>query len=151
MVWSWTLLSLPWLFLSGALFSMDLAYWSYYIFTLNTSSRPVLLFRRALPNGLLSETCWTFLRTRNGKHLSDGARSIVRVFQFISGPALTHLRPKDSDIIHLNVFGASIIILNSVRAISDLMEKRSLTYSGRSVITIVSQTHMSLSNFFTVV
>ncbi len=69
--------------------------------------------------------------------MSDGARNMVRVFQSISGHTLTHLCPKDSDIIHLNVFGASIIILNSVRAISDLMEKRSLIYSGRSVTIII--------------
>jgi hypothetical protein len=37
----------------------------------------------------------------------------------------------DSDIIHLNVAGASIIVLNSVEAANDLLVKRSSIYSDR--------------------
>jgi hypothetical protein len=39
--------------------------------------------------------------------------------------------PADSDVLHLNVVGTSIIILNSVKTVKDLLEKRSLTYSSR--------------------
>lgn len=51
---------------------------------------------------------------------------------------LLHLRAKgasapstDSDIIYLNVVGSHIVIVNSMEAASDLMEKRSLVYSDR--------------------
>ncbi|KJA26914.1 hypothetical protein HYPSUDRAFT_1036249 [Hypholoma sublateritium FD-334 SS-4] len=44
-----------------------------------------------------------------------------------------------SDIIHLNVFGVSIVILNSVKTISDLMEKRSSIYSGRPKFTLINK------------
>ena len=37
----------------------------------------------------------------------------------------------DSDILHLRAIGTSLIILNSVKAANDLMEKRSYLYSGR--------------------
>jgi len=37
----------------------------------------------------------------------------------------------DSDILHLRAIGTSVIILNSVKAANDLMEKRSYLYSGR--------------------
>ncbi|KAF5382852.1 hypothetical protein D9757_007327 [Collybiopsis confluens] len=37
----------------------------------------------------------------------------------------------DSDIIHLSALGNSIIILNSKKAVSDLLEKKSAIYSGR--------------------
>lgn len=52
--------------------------------------------------------------------------------------SLLHLRAKgrsapstDSDIIYLNVVGSHIVIVNSMEAASDLMEKRSLVYSDR--------------------
>ncbi|KAJ7284533.1 hypothetical protein C8J57DRAFT_694358 [Mycena rebaudengoi] len=39
----------------------------------------------------------------------------------------------NSDIIHLNVAGTSIILLSSVQAAEDLLDKRSAIYSGRWV------------------
>jgi hypothetical protein len=39
--------------------------------------------------------------------------------------------PVDSDIIHLNAVGTSMIVLSSAEAINDLLEKRSSTYSDR--------------------
>ena len=36
-----------------------------------------------------------------------------------------------SDIIYLNVLGTNIIVLNSVEAVSEVLEKRSSTYSSR--------------------
>ncbi|KAF9480937.1 cytochrome P450 [Pholiota conissans] len=44
-----------------------------------------------------------------------------------------------SDVIHAQVFGTSIIILNSVKACSDLMEKRSSIYSSRPNFTLITQ------------
>lgn len=37
----------------------------------------------------------------------------------------------ESDIIHLGALGNSIIILNSFKAVNDLLEKRSAIYSSR--------------------
>lgn len=37
----------------------------------------------------------------------------------------------DSDIIHLNVAGTSIIVLDTSEAVTELLERRSSIYSGR--------------------
>jgi len=42
-----------------------------------------------------------------------------------------HCTIPDSDIISINQFGRTIIILNSAQAIGDLLEKRSAIYSDR--------------------
>jgi hypothetical protein len=41
--------------------------------------------------------------------------------------------PSDSDIIHLDVAGTSIIVLGSAEAAMELLERRSSIYSGRYV------------------
>ncbi|KAJ3831371.1 cytochrome P450, partial [Lentinula raphanica] len=45
----------------------------------------------------------------------------------------------DSDILHLRVAGEDYIILNSHKAVIDLLEKRSVIYSGRYVLSIRSE------------
>lgn len=45
----------------------------------------------------------------------------------------------NSDILHLRAAGTSLIILNSVKAANDLMEKRSSLYSGRPKFTLVNK------------
>ncbi|KAJ7281442.1 cytochrome P450 [Mycena rebaudengoi] len=45
----------------------------------------------------------------------------------------------DSDIIHLNAVGTSMIVLSSAEAINDLLEKRSSTYSDRSPLLMVNE------------
>ena len=42
--------------------------------------------------------------------------------------------PLDSDIIHLNVAGTSIIVLSSAEAANDVLQKRSAVYSDRRVL-----------------
>lgn len=44
-----------------------------------------------------------------------------------------------SDVIHLNVLGTSIIVLNSVDACVDLLDKRGASYSCRYVIRTCEQ------------
>lgn len=39
---------------------------------------------------------------------------------------------QDSDIIHLNVLGTSIVVLSSLKAINDLLDGRAAIYSDRS-------------------
>ncbi|KAG7440087.1 cytochrome P450 [Guyanagaster necrorhizus] len=45
----------------------------------------------------------------------------------------------DSDIIHLDVVGTSIIVLNSLEATSDLLDKRSSIYSSRAHLSMVRE------------
>ena len=40
----------------------------------------------------------------------------------------------DSDIIGLNVLGSNIVVLDTLEAANDLLDKRSTLYSGRSVL-----------------
>ncbi|KAJ7247336.1 cytochrome P450 [Mycena rebaudengoi] len=48
-------------------------------------------------------------------------------------------REYNSDIIHLNVAGASIVVLNSVEAANDLLVKRSSIYSDRARMTMLNE------------
>ena len=49
-----------------------------------------------------------------------------------SDPPLIHLTLyTDSDIIHVDALGTSIIILNSYKVATDLLDQRSSTYSSR--------------------
>lgn len=53
---------------------------------------------------------------------------MVRMFvTIIPGPSLFH----EGEIMHVRVFGQSMIILNSLEAVVDLLEKRSSNYSDR--------------------
>ena len=68
-----------------------------------------------------------------GKHLENGRMSMVcpfaiLLFRFFSWPETLWL----GDIIHLSAFGQHTIILNSVEAACDLLEKRSSVYSDRN-------------------
>ncbi|KAJ7748917.1 cytochrome P450 [Mycena metata] len=47
-------------------------------------------------------------------------------------------RKYDSDIIHLNLAGQSLIVLSSSRAAEDLLEKRSTVYSDRPFFTMIT-------------
>lgn len=64
----------------------------------------------------------TFQRWGKQYSLSDSSLSI---------PLTNLMIFLDSDILHLRAAGTSLIILNSVKAANDLMEKRSSLYSGR--------------------
>ena len=46
-------------------------------------------------------------------------------------PPLHLMLRADSDIIHVNALGTSIIILNSYKVATDLLDQRSSTYSSR--------------------
>ena len=48
-----------------------------------------------------------------------------------------HLLP--GDIIHLEVLGTHIIVLNSIEATTDLLEKRSTIYSDRPRMPMVKE------------
>lgn len=46
-------------------------------------------------------------------------------------PALISPHPSDSDVVHINLAGTHLIVLNSEEAISDLFDKRAAIYTGR--------------------
>ncbi|KAJ3575314.1 hypothetical protein NP233_g1185 [Leucocoprinus birnbaumii] len=50
---------------------------------------------------------------------------------------LTSLKEKHGDIIYYHGLGNSVLVLNSIDAIKDLLEKRNNTYSDRPVFTVV--------------
>lgn len=55
------------------------------------------------------------------------------------------IRKEDSPLVRLNVLGNNIIVLNTMEAINDLLEKRSSNYSDRYVPTIVVSPHCAVS------
>ncbi|KAK1223739.1 hypothetical protein PQX77_013375, partial [Marasmius sp. AFHP31] len=88
---------------------------------------------------LLSLTCaWKLYRSRNNLPLPPGPPKLPLVgnlFQMPSFPVWEAYQrwseEYDSDIIHLDAAGTSIVVLNSAKAINDLLEKRSRIYSSR--------------------
>ena len=46
-------------------------------------------------------------------------------------PPLHLILSADSDIIHVNALGTSMVILNSYKVATDLLDQRSITYSSR--------------------
>ncbi|KAH9927368.1 cytochrome P450 [Amylocystis lapponica] len=48
-------------------------------------------------------------------------------------------RELNSDLIHLNLCGTSLIVLNSFEAACDLLDKKSVIYSGRPYMTMLSE------------
>ena len=70
----------------------------------------------------------TFQKWGKQYSLSDFSLSIPLIDLMIS---------LDSDILHLRAAGTSLIILNSVKAANDLMEKRSSLYSGRYATSLL--------------
>jgi hypothetical protein len=63
-----------------------------------------------------------------GKHLQGGSFPIAE----------THRRCLGSDILHLEFFGTHLVVLNSEKAATDLLEKRSSIYSDRCVQKVSS-------------
>jgi len=71
-----------------------------------------------------------FLEQMPTSHTKIGAKNTVGPIGALNpeSKAKYHL---DSDILHLAVAGSNMIILNSVTAATDLLEKRSSIYSSR--------------------
>ena len=87
-------------------------------------------------NTHLSETCYPYLERSYGKRTLVGAANVVRIYLL----KITLLRAHDvlgSDIIYLEGAGLSLIVLNSVKSVTDLLDKRSAIYSSRSALLII--------------
>ncbi|THU87273.1 hypothetical protein K435DRAFT_969947 [Dendrothele bispora CBS 962.96] len=55
-------------------------------------------------------------------------------------------RQYGSDILHLNVFGTDLIIVNSHKAASTLLERRSALYSKRPKMTMINELYVHPSS-----
>lgn len=67
--------------------------------------------------------------------MRNGARSLVSYANPFAEPSSSLDNSSiDSDIIHIDAAGQSIVVLNSVEATYDLFEKRSSIYSSRYVM-----------------
>ncbi|KAF9457684.1 cytochrome P450 [Collybia nuda] len=78
--------------------------------------------------------------------LPPGPRKLPLIGNFLNVPLSrpwieyhTLCKELDTDIIHLNVAGNSIIVLDSFEAATELLEKRSHVYSGRPRMPMVSE------------
>ncbi|KAE9394855.1 cytochrome P450, partial [Gymnopus androsaceus JB14] len=85
------------------------------------------------------------LRFRTRSPLPPGPRSfplIGNIQSLISSPTwitFTEWYQKyDSDIVHVNVAGNPVIILNTLEAATELLERRSATYSSRPPLTMLN-------------
>lgn len=55
----------------------------------------------------------------------------------------------ETDVVHLNVFGTDIVVLNSSEAIADLLDKKSVTYSDRVILhTALSRSASNVAAYF---
>ena len=52
------------------------------------------------------------------------------------------------DIVHLNILGQHIVILNSVKATRDLLDRRSAIYSDRPTLTMINDLCVSFISLF---
>lgn len=67
------------------------------------------------------------------KYFMNGRNNTASLIVKLLFPALTLAL---GDVIHLKVLGRSIIVLNSVQAATDLLEKRSAQYSDRPSMNV---------------
>lgn len=54
----------------------------------------------------------------------------------LARPLSHHTQPQPGDVVHVNLLGKSIILLNSEQAAADLLDKRSANYSDRPAFPI---------------
>ena len=89
------------------------------------------LYRLGPQSYPLLEISLTYLPIVNGKTSNAGERNTVCQVPFSHEITENIKQLPDSDIIHLSAAGMSLIILNSVKAANDLLDKRSSIYSNR--------------------
>lgn len=59
--------------------------------------------------------------------------------------SLRYLRWFTGDVIHLNIFGMRLIVLNTAAAASALLDKRSAAYANRPWFTMLNEMYVALT------
>ena len=90
------------------------------------------IFLQGPPGTLWLEAFSQWPAHSNGRRLRNGDKNTVRNGSGLYPPLNIHLILfADSDIIHINALGTSMIILNSYKVATDLLDQRSSIYSNR--------------------
>jgi hypothetical protein len=74
--------------------------------------------------------------------MQNGERNMV---SRVTLPILTYLTPAAGPIMHVNVFGRHLIIINSLKIANDLLEKRSNIYSNRPIFRMAGDLYYVFS------
>ena len=88
-------------------------------------------------------TCWTCPRTLPGQRTSIGLRNTVSSERTPPGVPLIY---PGSGLVRLNVLGNNIVVVNTLEAATDLLEKRSANYSDRWVVCRLLQIFWLIRN-----
>ena len=91
------------------------------------------IFLRGPKSTLWLETFFQCQAHSNGRRSRSGDENTVRNGSKSDPPLhlIILMLRTDSDIIHVNALGTSMIILNSYKVATDLLDQRSSTYSSR--------------------
>ncbi|KAJ7247278.1 cytochrome P450 [Mycena rebaudengoi] len=89
---------------------------------------------------------WYLIRSRSRLPLPPGPRKLPLIGNLRDMPSsfqwekyMEWSKEHDSDIIHLDTLGTSIIVLSSAEAANELLEKRSTIYSGRARMPMINE------------
>ncbi|KAF8970100.1 cytochrome P450 [Flammula alnicola] len=110
--------------------------------TVKLSAEDILVY--CVPCFLLGLFLFKYSTKKHNLPLPPGPRKLPLIGNLLDVPSKFEWeafqawgKEYDSDIIHLNVAGTSIIVLNSLKAAYDLMDKRSSIYSSRPKFTLI--------------
>ncbi|KAL1744100.1 cytochrome P450 [Schizophyllum fasciatum] len=89
---------------------------------------------------------YTFARKASRAPLPPGPRRLPVIGNLLDLPArmvwetyMAWAKEYDSAVLHADVFGQPLIVLNTYEACTDLLDKRSASYSGRPAIPMVTE------------
>ena len=82
---------------------------------------------------------WISIPCRHGQHSRSGRRLTVRWPTFLPQFEFSPHVLCQGDLVGLNVLGTKILVLNTQKAINDLLDKRVSVYSDRPVFTAVGE------------
>ena len=102
--------------------------------TLCSAARVDFLYPQVRRNCRSLAICSICHQRSNGSHTWNGARNAVCSVYYTVAEQVPNCMRSDSDILHLDVAGTSIIVLSSTEAAEELLVKRAAIYSDRRVV-----------------